>query len=125
GAIYPPKLAEAEAETDTEDLGETVGGILNTLIAKGEKQGYLVFSEINDLVPEDITPAQIEDIVTALSEKGITVIDKDEHAAAAPQINAQDGEDLTFPSEDDEDIRSDDSLKAYLQEIGNIQLLTA
>lgn len=123
-APYPAKLVETE--TEGEELTETMGGILTTLIQKGEKQGYLVFSEINDLVPEDITPQQIEDIVSALSEKGITVIDRDENSPAGPQIAAQDGEDLVFPvEEEDEDIRSDDSLKAYLQEIGNIHLLNA
>ncbi|MBI4862472.1 MAG: RNA polymerase sigma factor RpoD [Candidatus Riflebacteria bacterium] len=106
-------------------MGDGMGSVLTTLIQKGEKQGYLVFSEINDLVPEDISTQQIEDIVSTLSEKGITVIDREEQAHGGPHISAQDGEDLTFPTEDDEDIRSDDSLKAYLQEIGSIHLLTA
>jgi RNA polymerase primary sigma factor len=120
---FPAKLLDADPEV--EEISDAVVGLLATLIAKGEKQGYLVFSEINDLVPEDITPQQIEDIVSTLTEKGITVIDREE-APAGPQIAAQDGEDLPFPvEEEDEDIRSDDSLKAYLQEIGNIHLLNA
>jgi RNA polymerase primary sigma factor len=123
---FAPKITGAEAEADPDEVETGGESILNTLIQRGEKQGYLVFSEINDLVPEDMTPSQIEDIVSTLSEKGITVIDKEDPSAAAPQISPQDAEELDLTvDEDDEDIRSDDSLKAYLQEIGNIKLLNA
>ena len=38
---------------------------LNSLITIGKEQGYLTYSEINDLLPEDLlTPEQVEPIVT-------------------------------------------------------------
>ena len=38
---------------------------LNSLITVGKEQGYLTYSEINDLLPEDLlTPEQVEPIVT-------------------------------------------------------------
>ena len=40
---------------------------LNSLIVIGKEQGYLTYSEINDLLPEDLlTPEQVEPIVTIL-----------------------------------------------------------
>jgi len=47
---------------------------LNNLIKIGKKQGYLTFSEINDLLPEDmLTAEQVELIVTTLKELDIVI----------------------------------------------------
>ena len=50
---------------------------LNSLITIGKDQGYLTYSEINDLLPEDLlTPEQVEPIVTILEELDIVVADE-------------------------------------------------
>ena len=50
---------------------------LNSLITIGKEQGYLTYSEINDLLPEDLlTPEQVEPIVTILEEMDILVADE-------------------------------------------------
>ena len=50
---------------------------LNSLIVIGKEQGYLTYSEINDLLPEDLlTPEQVEPIVTILEELDIVVADE-------------------------------------------------
>ena len=49
---------------------------LNSLITIGKEQGYLTYSEINDLLPEDLlTPEQVEPIVTIMEELDIVVAD--------------------------------------------------
>ena len=49
---------------------------LQKLITVGKEKGYLTYSEINDILPEDLlTQEQIEPIVTILEELDITVSD--------------------------------------------------
>ena len=41
---------------------------LNSLIVIGKEQGYLTYSEINDLLPEDLlTPEQVEPVQASIS----------------------------------------------------------
>ena len=50
---------------------------LKNLIKIGKKQGYLTYSEINDLLPEDmLTPEQVEPIVATLKELDIVIANK-------------------------------------------------
>ena len=50
---------------------------LNSLISIGKEQGYLTYSEINDLLPDDLlTPEQVEPIVTILEELDINIVEK-------------------------------------------------
>ena len=110
---------------------------VSKLIEQGAERGTLTIAEVTEQVPEDVSSKQVTEIVSILSEKGVTIVEDDdkgdEEAASSPQISAQNVEeyfeenpltDMTASTTDD-DIKADDSLKAYLQEIGNIPLLTA
>ena len=50
---------------------------LQNLILIGKEQGYLTYSEINDILPQDLlTSEQVEPTVTILEELDITVADE-------------------------------------------------
>ncbi|MBI4871896.1 MAG: RNA polymerase sigma factor RpoD [Candidatus Riflebacteria bacterium] len=116
--VQPEEIAAAE---ETAPVSGTEA-LVQHLMKKGEAQGFLAFSDINDEVPDSLTAEQIEDIVGTLSERGIHIVDRDEQ----PVISSQEHEELAVAEESaDDDVRYDDSLKAYLQEIGNVPLLTA
>ena len=38
---------------------------IKALIALGKEKGYLLYEEINDLLPADVTSAEHDDVVTA------------------------------------------------------------
>ena len=46
---------------------------IRLLIAKGKEQGYLTYREVNDHLPDDIDPEQIEDIINMINDMGIEV----------------------------------------------------
>ena len=49
---------------------------LQKLIMVGKEKGYLTYSEINDILPEDLlTQEQVEPIVSILEELDFTVSD--------------------------------------------------
>ncbi len=117
-----PEAVAAAASDDSHDLGPGSASILDRLMKKGEAKGYkLAFADVIDEVPDSLSPDQIEDLVGTLTERGIRVGDKDEQ----PTIAGKATEEASARGSTSDDVRYDDSLKAYLQEIGNVPLLTA
>ena len=50
---------------------------IKTLIDKGKKQGYLILSEINDILPQNLSDSdQIEEIKKLISNLKIKVVEK-------------------------------------------------
>ena len=108
---------------------------VSKLIEQGAERGALTVAEVTEQLPDEVSSKQVTEIVSLLGEKGVSIADDDDkgETASSPQIQSQNVEEyfeenpLTemTASTTDDDIKADDSLKAYLQEIGNIPLLTA
>src|SRR3546814_701598 len=66
------------AETDAPliDLNEAD---VKKLIARGKKRGYLTYDELNAALPQDeMSSEQIEDVMSAISDMGINIVESDE-----------------------------------------------
>ena len=105
---------------------------VRTLIELGKTQGFLTYDEINDLLPADMSaPDKLEDILSALEELGIDIVDEslEEEGEEAPpegeeaKDKASDSDIAELP--DDEPLESiDDPLRMYLSQVGEIPLLS-
>lgn len=104
------------------------------LITLGKEKGFLTFDEINDALPEDAATSDfLDEIITLLSQLKIDVIDnKSKKGNIFPTnvvIDDEDDEDGSSSidgeyQEDGEEILStDDPVRLYLKEMGNIPLL--
>ena len=52
---------------------------IKKLLSQAKSKGYLTYSELNETMPPgEMSSEQIEDIMTALSEMGITLIDSED-----------------------------------------------
>ncbi|PIE22121.1 MAG: RNA polymerase sigma factor RpoD [Planctomycetota bacterium] len=51
--------------------------LIRKIVAEGQKNGYLTYSELNALLPEDLaaSPEQLDEIIGVLDERGIELID--------------------------------------------------
>ena len=50
---------------------------LHDLITKGKSQGYLTYDEVNNYLPdEDVNPEKLDNLLIALDERGIELVDK-------------------------------------------------
>ncbi|MGH8582561.1 MAG: RNA polymerase sigma factor RpoD [Gammaproteobacteria bacterium] len=120
-----------------EPLEDTDGGDersqIKDLIAKGKEQGFLTYHEVNDHLPEGIVdPEQIEDIISMISDMGISVHetapDMESLLLADTAITAD--EDVAeeaaaaFSVVDDELGRTTDPVRMYMREMGTVDLLT-
>ena len=120
---------------------------IKKLISKAKKKGYVTYDELNEALPSDqMSPDQIEDIQTALSEMGVQIVESDEEGEAeqdgeANETAADDDDDDDGDDDDDDGKkdarkattttrklaageRTDDPVRMYLREMGAVELLS-
>ncbi len=104
------------------------------LITLGKEKGFLTFDEINDALPEDAATSDfLDEIITLLSQLKIDVIDnKSKKGNIFPTnvvIDDEDDEDGLssidgeYQDDSEEVFSTDDPVRLYLKEMGNIPLL--
>ncbi|QKQ24704.1 RNA polymerase sigma factor RpoD [Candidatus Ruthia endofausta] len=104
---------------------------LQKLIMVGKEKGYLTYSEINDILPEDLlTQEQVEPIVTILEELDITVSDTVPDAdtlvvesGTKAQSTSAEAAIAAFAALDSEFGRTTDPVRMYMREMGVVNLL--
>jgi RNA polymerase primary sigma factor len=120
------------------DLNE---GAVKKLIARAKRRGVITYDELNEALPQDqMSTDQIEDIMAAISEMGVNIVENDEGADGdddreaddAEAENDSDGDDdgtsprqNVDPAKKKETIeRTDDPVRMYLREMGAVELLS-
>ena len=126
-------------ETDDAPLIDLNEATIKKLITKGKKKGYVTYDELNAALPSDqMSPDQIEDIQTALSEMGVQIVENDEEAEAEAEANSEVEEINVAAGDDKKDAkkpaaaakkpaageRTDDPVRTYLREMGAVELLS-
>ncbi|MED5430546.1 MAG: RNA polymerase sigma factor RpoD [Pseudomonadota bacterium] len=108
---------------------------IKALIEKGKKQGYLIISEINDILPQNLNEGdQIDEIKKLISNLKIKVVEKATDADNVEILQeeevADDDKDLdeeevvqVLSSLDEEFGRTSDPVRMYMREMGTVELL--
>ena len=97
------------------------------LISIGKEKGYLLYDEVNELLPADITSSdELDDLFSTFGSAGIEVVDS-EKAYRDDKLLDRTGEgaeelelDLTPGALD----KTNDPVRMYLREMGTVPLLT-
>src|SRR5437899_2190335 len=127
----------AEKRSDAPHRGPDVGGDLSIeekydevrqLITIGKEKGYLLYDEVNELLPSEITSSEeLDDLFNTFGSAGIEVIDSDQKYARDEKPIDRTGEgaeeielDLTPGALD----KTNDPVRMYLREMGTVPLLT-
>lgn len=103
---------------------------LRDLVAKGKSQGYLTYDDVNAYLPdEDVSPEKLDNLLIALDEKGIELVDKPpvprfEEPVAAPEEPAPAPVEAKTPTTEDLPKLSDDPIRMYLSQMAEIPLLS-
>ncbi|MBJ7442545.1 MAG: RNA polymerase sigma factor RpoD, partial [Sphingopyxis sp.] len=126
--------AETEADTDGPliDLNEAD---VKKLIARGKKRGYLTYDELNAALPQDeMSSEQIEDIMSAISDMGINIVESDEDVQEEADAEPDDEVDVSagtgsvsnpaIEKKKETVDRTDDPVRMYLREMGAVELLS-
>ena len=132
--------ANTEAKSDGNDapLLDLNEASVKKLLARAKKRGYITYDELNEALPQDqMTSEQIEDVMAALSEMGINLIENDEPADDGAEAVRKEDEDEDEPEAVEGDLgtapvavvkapldRTDDPVRMYLREMGAVELLS-
>ncbi len=110
-------------------LIDSLGSAVKRLIEKGKARGYITVEELNKaLPPEKESSENIEDIMTDISDMGISIIAEADvdgfEADAVEDDNYDEDEDEGGNFDEKEMGRSDDPVRMYLKEMGTVELLS-
>ena len=117
-----PEVNSADAAVEAANADATQQTI-KTLLKIGKERGFVTHDELNAALPaEDFTSEQIDDVMSTLSEMGVSVVDNaesDENGDEAEEEGRAAG------NLSDSDVSgTDDPVRMYLREMGSVELLS-
>ena len=126
GAAAKKKPAGKKSQDKTADASQVTQKAVQSLIAKGKKQGYLTYDEINKVLPEDLlSPEQIDETLVLFDESGINVVDEKQKKKVAKKKAAPKPVKVRKAASDSSDFGTvTDPVKMYLREMGMVTLLS-
>ncbi|MGD0906606.1 MAG: RNA polymerase sigma factor RpoD [Candidatus Acidiferrales bacterium] len=110
------------------------------LVAMGKERGYLLYDEVNDILPAEVhSSEEIDDLLSTFERYGIDIYEDlaaakaarataDPVVSDAPEVESKD--DLPVAEESDLDLtpgmleKTNDPVRMYLREMGTVPLLT-
>jgi RNA polymerase primary sigma factor len=104
------------------------GKIIDELVSKGKKQGYLTFDQISEVLPEEMmSPEQIDETLMWFDDLDIEVVEKRKKLSESEKKDENDHD--KFSDSDEMDSVSTygsvtDPVKMYLREMGMVTLLS-
>ena len=105
---------------------------IKKLIARAKRRGVITYDELNEALPQDqMSSEQIEDVMSAISEMGVNIVESDEDSQEEQQgvdeIQADEkapGKPATETKKKETTERTDDPVRMYLREMGAVELLS-
>jgi RNA polymerase primary sigma factor len=103
------------------------------LIDLGKSKGFLTYEEVNDALPPDVVAAdQVEDVMSALGDEDIEIVDAATQVKIAPKRIAEEEaletKKVQVRSDEEESdpyySKSNDPVRMYLRKMGSVSLLT-
>jgi RNA polymerase primary sigma factor len=119
------------SEDDPAESTSSIAGI-DDLITAGRDRGFVAIEEIEAQIDAELTPEQIQELRSDLTEQGIDLVGtvnegptetETEKKASVPRLKA--GSARAAATEEVATDASVDSLRLYLRSIGRVELLTA
>ena len=94
------------------------------LIATGKEKGYLLYDEVNELLPSEITSAEdLDDLFNAFGTAGIEIVDSDK-AYQEKGFDRDSGDEPELDLTPGAMEKTNDPVRMYLREMGTVPLLT-
>jgi len=114
---------------------------IKKVFARAKKRGVITYDELNSALPQDqMSSEQIEDVMSALSEMGVNIVENDEtdeddsdgdkeadsgvEEVDAADGDGSDGSNFIVEKKKETVDRTDDPVRMYLREMGAVELLS-
>ncbi len=105
--------------TSTVDLTETV----KTLLHLSQEHGYVTYDDINDVLPDNLSPDDLDALLTKLRSLDVEIVMDQAEAERAERTKQPEAQEEAV----DEDARLeilDDPVRMYMNQMGKVPLLT-
>jgi len=128
----PPVVAEAPVKAPTNgsaapaapmqtsvDLTETI----KTLLHLAQEHGYITYDDINDILPDNLSPDDLDALLTKLRSLDVEIVMDQAEAERAERTKQPEAQEEAV----DEDARLeilDDPVRMYMNQMGKVPLLT-
>src|SRR5512147_1259522 len=97
------------------------------LISIGKEKGYLLYDEVNELLPADITSSdELDDLFSTFGSAGIEVVDSEQKYREEKTLDrtGEGAEELELDLTPGALDKTNDPVRMYLREMGTVPLLT-
>jgi len=125
--------AESEEKNESGDapLIDLNEATIKKMMARAKKRGVITYDELNEALPQDqMSSEQIEDVMSALNDMGINIVESDEGDDDEPEVDngldepSEGGETFVIEKKKETVDRTDDPVRMYLREMGAVELLS-
>ena len=117
------KVSKTKAEDSPQDssLLDMSNRAVKKMIKSAKAEGFVNYKELNKVITaEKYTSEQIEDVMSLLSEMGISVVENEDQEEASSDEKAE----VEKPAKTTAGDRTDDPVRMYLREMGSVDLLS-
>ena len=117
------KASKTKAEDSPQDssLLDMSNRAVKKMIKSAKAEGFVNYKELNKVITaEKYTSEQIEDVMSLLSEMGISVVENDDQEESHSDEKAE----VEKPAKTTSSDRTDDPVRMYLREMGSVDLLS-
>ena len=117
------KVSKTKAEDSPQDssLLDMSNRAVKKMIKSAKAEGFVNYKELNKVITaEKYTSEQIEDVMSLLSEMGISVVENEDQEEASSDEKAE----VEKPAKTTSGDRTDDPVRLYLREMGSVDLLS-
>lgn len=124
--IAEPSEKDANSKGfDSESHNETSELEFKRLLLVGKERGYITYDELNDALPkEKFSTEKIDVAISSITDMGIQLIEaEDAETFSVEEENQPQAADVVRDDQDDL-LRTDDPVRMYLREMGNVELLS-
>ena len=123
--VKKSKTVNKSSDNNSEEQSSNIIEIeVKKLISKGKEKGYLTYTELEKVLnPQKLSIEKIEDIQAIISDLGISLVDSDEDVNESDSENKNQLVKEENPKENELG-RTDDPVRMYLREMGNVELLS-
>jgi RNA polymerase primary sigma factor len=119
------RASEQKVEEPATKAGTKSKKAIKQLLAKGKKQGYLSYDEINELLPaEMLSPEQIDETLIMFDENEIEVVDEKTKNKLITKKKKREKKSYSRGISDTDFGTVTDPVKMYLREMGLVTLLS-
>ncbi len=100
---------------------------IRQLIALGKDKGFLLYEEVNDMLPAELTSSEeLDDLFSVLGNAGIEVVDSDRkyRDEKLHELRSDESEEVALDLTPGTIDKTNDPVRMYLREMGTVPLLT-